>query len=370
MESGLIKKYLKYIGGLIVVILILQAVGYFIYKNVVPAALPEKNTQGQGVDLSPATVVFTGQPAPEKPFDFKGTLYLSLKKINGNFGLGIYTFNINGTVGSKFTTIFADRITKDGDYNISISPSVSSDGKKLAFARGKVSAQLLQIFTSDISGTNAQQITNTPDKYKREPVFNPSGKLIAYISHKTKSSANDPDPNIPESWSTYVTDLKGNVVKIAAGVNPIFSPDGKKLLILQNDGLHAFDIRVWTNPKHLGLVVKTVGGRASEQMKISVSTDGRMMSWSSENTMKVVVSHINSWDTFSISPFLVIKTKAYWSVFSPDGKYLAVDEWRKDSIDGTEYPVIMGYDLSNGKSVKLLTLISDDKSYLWFGAWK
>jgi hypothetical protein len=30
----------------------------------------------------------------------------------------------------------------------------------------------------------------------------------------------------------------------------------------------------------------------------------------------------------------------------------------------------MGYDLSNGKSEKIVTLVSNDNSYLWLGAWK
>jgi len=368
----LIKKYLKYAAGLIILILVVCAVGYFIYKNIIPVISPQENVSQiqKGVDLSQVPVTFVeGKPLPEKPFDFKGTLYLSLMKINGQYALGIYAFNIERVIGSRFTTILASKISKDGNYYINISPSVSMDGKTLVFARKNMNTPALQIFTSGISGENIHQITNTPDRYKREPVFSPSGELIAYISHNTKSSANDPDPEIPESWSTYLTDIKGNAVRVADGVNPIFSPDGKKLLVLQNDGLHAFDISVWTKPEHLGLVVKTVGGRASAMMKIGVSADGKMIAWPSVSKNNVIVSQINSWDKFSISPLLVIETKAYWSVFSPDGKYLAVCEWRKDDT-GNEYPIIMGYDLSNGKSGKIVTLISDDKSYLWFGAWK
>ena len=372
MEPQLIKKYLKYAAGLILLILVVCVVGYFIYKNIIPIIFPQENVSQtqKGVDLSPAPVTFVGgDPLPEKPFDFRGTLYLSLMKINGQYALGIYAFNIEGTVGSRFTTILASKILEDNSHYINISPSVSVDGKTLVFARKKMNTPALQIFTSDISGENIHQVTNTLDKYKREPVFSPSGEFIAYISHNTKLSADDPDPGIPESWSTYLTDIKGNAIRVADGVNPIFSPDGKKLLVLQNDGLHAFDINVWTEPKHLGLVSKTVGGGASAMMKIGVSADKKMIAWPSISKNNVVVSKINSWDNFSISPLLVIKTKAYWSVFSPDGRYLAMVEWRKDDT-GNEYPIIMGYDLSNGKSEKIVTLISDNKSYLWLGAWK
>lgn len=360
------KKYLKYAGVVLVAASVLSVAGYFLYRNTV-----SKNSSNivQGVGLSQAPITFKGVSAPDKPFDFSGTLYLSLMKVQGLNALGVYAYNINGVAGTRFATIFADKITVDKNYNINISPSVSLDGKKLAFARGKANGSALQIFTSDISGANVQQITHTPDLYKREPVFSPSGELIAYISHNTLTSANDPDPEIPESWSTYLTDRNGKATKIAAGTNPIFSPDGKKLLVLQNDGLHAFDISVWMKPKPLGSVVKTVGGRASASMKIGVSADGSMIAWPSLTANNVVVSRINSWDTFSISQFLIIQTKAYWTVFSPDGKYLAIEEWRKDAA-GNDFPVIMGYDLSNGRSEKIVTLMGDNKTYLWFGSWK
>ncbi len=363
------KKYLKHAAEAAILILIAGAVGYFIFKNVIPIIFTQKNASQKGIDLSKAPVVMKEKPLPEKPFDFKGTIYLSVVKTNSQYALGIYAVNLEGIIGSRFKTIFASKISKDGNYYINISPSVSADGKEMVFARKKMNTPALQIFTSDIAGKNLHQVTKTSDEYKREPIFSPSGELIAYISHNTKTSANDPDPEIPESWSVYLTDIDGNAVKVAEGVNPIFSPDGKKLLVLQNDGLHAFDIHDWTKPKHLGLVVKTVGGRASETMKIGVSADGKMIAWPSVGKENVVVSRINSWDKFSITPVLVIKTKAYWSVFSPDKKYLAVVEWRKGDAGG-EYPVIMGYDLSNGNSQEMVSLASDNKSYLWFESWR
>lgn len=359
------RNYLKYAGTLLLLVAVLSVAGYFLYRNSVTGSSEDA---ARGVDLSQPTTAFKGAPAPEEPFNFTGTLYLSLVKIGGVNALGIYAYDINGAPGSRFATLFADKISTDGNYSLYISPSVSSDGKKLVFAKAK-KGTAFQIFTSTVSGTDVQQVTRTPDKYKREPVFSPSGTLIAYISHNTLTSANDPDPDFPESWSTYLTDSQGNAVKVAAGTNPLFSPDGKQLLVLQNDGLHAFDISAWKKPKALGLVVKTVGGRASSAMKLSVSADKKMLAWPSVGVGSVVVSRINSWSPFSISPLIVMQTKAYWTVFSPDGKYLAVEEWRKDS-SGNESPIIMGYDLSNGRSQKIVTLMGDDKAYLWFGSWK
>jgi hypothetical protein len=363
-----IKKYLKYIIGSGILILFILVIGFFARKNIMFL----ENQQNK-IDLTPASVTFiSGTPSQsnqQKPFDFKGTLYFALAELGGPHALGLYSFDISRKTEEKPKIILASEMDKAGEYYQNLSPSVSSDGQELVFSRKKHSDPALQIFISDLDGKNLKQITSSDDPYKREPIFSPSGGLIAYISKNANAPAGDIYSPKIEIWTTYLTDLNGHSVKVADGANPIFSPDEKKLLVLQNDGLHAFDISSWENPRALGLVAKTLEGGVSYAMKIGVSADGKTMAWSSPAKNEVLVSKINSWDNFSISPLIIIKTRAYWSVFSSDGKYLALDEWRKDKT-GNEHAVIMGYDLASGQSKNIITLVKYDKGELWFGGWK
>jgi Tol biopolymer transport system component len=367
-----INKKIFFTAGMVLIMVVFLAIIAFSYRNSLSSFL-HKNILSQKIneiDLTPAEVVFKVKPGTEKPWDLKGNLYLSLEEINGSFGAGIFVLNLSDVDDLKLAPILADKISTKEAYYENVAPALSVDGKLMTFARGKAGTSELQIFTSDIFGKNLQQITRIKDVYKRDPVFAPTNNLIAYKAYNgTKPPENKDDYNIPENWSSFITDLQGNVTRIADGVNPLFSPDGKKVLILQNDGLHLFDLSLPTNPKHLGSVVKTVGGRASMQMKVSLSADKKMLAWSSENSKSVVVSKINSWDNFSLSPLLIIKTKAFYSAFSPDGKYLVLNEWRTGT-DGKEYPVLMGYDLASGKSKKIITLENFDKARFWLGAWK
>jgi Tol biopolymer transport system component len=371
MELATNKKNIFYGGGILIIIIFLTVI-VFSYRNAVSSFL-HKNILSQKtneIDLTPAEVIFKIKPGADKPWDLKGNLYLSLKEINGPLGTGIFTLNLAEADNLKLTSILADKRSTKEAYLENVAPALSADGKLMTFARGKAGTSELQIFVSDILGKNLKQITYAKDVYKRDLTFSPTNNLIAYKAYNgTKPPENKDDYNIPENWSSFITDLQGNVTRIADGVNPLFSPDGKKVLILQNDGLHLFDLSLPKNPQHWGSVVKTVGGRASMQMKISLSADKKMLAWSSENSKSVVVSKINSWDNFSFSPLLIIKTRAFYSVFSPDGKYLILNEWR-NGIDGKEYPVLMVYDLASGKSRKIITLENFDKSHLWLGAWK
>ena len=153
----------------------------------------------------------------------------------------------------------------------------------------------------------------------------------------------------------------------ARGLNPVFSPDGKKLLILKNDGLHLYDVRNYLEPKHVGLVVKTTGGRASLTMKINVSPDYKMLSWSSPGRGVVDIARIPSWETFSLIPLRTIDRKAYWAVFSPDSRYIALEEIREK--EGVEYPVIFVHDIESGSYRRILNMTKYSKNYLWFNAW-
>ncbi len=341
-------------------VLIAGATGlYFVYKQRSPS-------------IPVSTPVSVNSNDSASPKNFTGTFYLSLVPNNDTLPLGIYSYNLDN---KSWTRVLVDNNVGVKDYSANISPVVSNDGSFMVFARREnvltnKDGSKFEIYTSALDGRNLKQITNATGRFKRDLAIDNSNKLIAYVVQQ-ESSATNIDPVLPESWVVYLTDLNGNVSRVADGTNPLFSPDGKKLLILQNNGLHLFDISNYKKPQQIGLVSPTVDGRASQTMKISLSRDGNMMAWSSVNKKNVVISKINSWDIFSISPFKVINAPAYWSVFSNDGKYLAVMKI-KISKAGNDYGVISVYDINAKGDInkQVLSLGGYDEKYVWFGVWR
>lgn len=313
-------------------------------------------------------VKFRGAAIPSAPISLRGTFYLSLVPSDSSAPAGIYSYSLDK---QQLQSVLVGDNTKN-TYFTNMSPSISPDKSIMAFARrqnnnaGAIGSY--QIFTSNLSGKNINQITYARGPYKREPVFSRDGNYLAYVAENASSSLLKLNYEIPNNWSVYITDMGGNVSFISNGLRPVFSPDGKKLLVMRSDGLHLFNIENLKAPKDLGIVAKAIGEWNTKAMKVIVSQDGSMLAWASPHKGNLVVYKINSWDKFSLFPLMQISARAYWPVFSPDGKYLAVDEVRKN-ITGKDYSVIFVYDLQSGESKKAVNLDGYDYAYLWFGAW-
>lgn len=71
----------------------------------------------------------------------------------------------------------AERVTFSGNYNIS--PSISPDGRTLAYIT-RVGGGSFKLCVMDLSSGNVSQVTDTTDD--ESPSFAPNGKLIVYAT--------------------------------------------------------------------------------------------------------------------------------------------------------------------------------------------
>ncbi len=294
-----------------------------------------------------------------------GHMLFSMIPDNASMPLGIYSYDI---FTRKLSRVLVDPSAQTSDYNAYFSPSFSDDEKIMVFSQSKKSEGVSQIYMASPDGTNLKQITRGPEIFKREPVVSPNNKLIAYIVQRTDVKEAE-GAELPESWTVFLADFAGRVIKVSNGTNPLFSPDGEKLLVLKNDGVHLFDIKDTEEIKEIGLVLVTVGGRASQTMKLSLSRDRNMLAWSSPSKNNLMVYKITSWDTFSVTPLKSIPVKAYWSAFSPDGTHLGIQEIRLSPKTGNEYIIIVAYELKTSTLVDVVKLNKYANEYFWFGGW-
>ena len=66
--------------------------------------------------------------------------------------------------------------------------------------------------------------------------------------------------------------------------------------------------------------------------------------------------------------FTRFKGLSFWPVFSPDGRYLIVQE--VDSVTGLDSPHLTAYDLSNDYKKEILDLSDFDQGKMFLTDWK
>jgi len=238
-----------------------------------------------------------------------------------------------------------------------LTSSFSSDGINLAFSRID---DAMNIFVKSQTGEEKKMTGNTEVLIRRNPVWSPSGETIAYLGRR---DANGNGLN-PEEWQIYILNTKnGNERFITNGSNPLFTPGGD-ILVLKGDGLYLIDL--FTN---IGERVWDVsGGKAFAHMKLNISRDGKYIAWAVPHQSRVIILEVTSWRPFSASIIKEFPSTAFWPVFSPDARWLALQE-----VDGanttTPNPRLIIFNLETGDKQTLLDLKSYDNQAMFVTDW-
>lgn len=108
------------------------------------------------------------------------------------------------------------KITND-DNGLSNEPSISADGKIVAYTSDVNGAGNLNIWVKNVEGGPARRIT-TGSTNESEPALSPDGKQVAYRSDRM-------------GGAIYIRDVDGGPERllVAFGHNPVFSPDGTEI---------------------------------------------------------------------------------------------------------------------------------------------
>lgn len=298
---------------------------------------------------------------PEKKGDISGKIYLSLvPDSNPEMNNEMYYYDIEGRELRKFFK------TENAGTNY-LGGVFSSDGKNVAFATSSNAESTKgqgQIFVAGENGLSEKQITNSSGLHKRNPQWSPDGKRIAFQHLGSDKTISSPDVlRELENWNISVTDLEGKETFITKGLFPHFLSD-EKILVLKNDGFYVFNM----SGEDSGKLLWNASGEKNfdPSMQFSVSRDGKMLAWTVPVNGKVFLMKISSWDPFSVEKIENIDKIAYWPIFSPDGKYLAIEEVDENN----ENPKIFLYNTENLKSKELIDLSSYDQSSMFISSWE
>ncbi|MFH1979030.1 MAG: hypothetical protein ABII97_01430 [Patescibacteria group bacterium] len=272
--------------------------------------------------------------------------------------VGIYAFNF---ATQKIEEIYAPH------HDVVITSGISLDGNKIVASSNYYSEDksIYQFYLLDYSEgkKKIKQITESDTFSKREPSWAPDGKKFAFMAQDSRRELS----MILADWSVYVTDLEGNEVFVTKGAHPLFLPDGRRLLVLKEDGLYLFDVDSMEGE----IVLALEEGKAVLNKQLDLSWSGKMLAWSFPRKGEMVLFKINSWEPFDLRMSHRINISAFWPTFSLDGRQLVVEEvdWDENKEE-PEKPRLVYFDLKTMDKDFLIDLDDYKQDFMWIDGWR
>jgi Tol biopolymer transport system component len=162
-------------------------------------------------------------------------------------------------------------VTADG--GLTEAPAISRDGKFLAFASDRARADNLDIWVQQIGGREPLRLTQDPAD-ESEPAFSPDGAMIAFRSEKDRGGI------------YIVPALGGTPVLLAArGRHPRFSPDGRSIA-------YSVGGEETSNPGSTGVFVIGAGGGVPRAIHPEMATATNPV-WSPDGDRLLVLGRMD-----------------------------------------------------------------------------
>lgn len=180
---------------------------------------------------------------------------------------GVWTSESRAPVGRLHATALT-RLTWDGGFTTQ--PSISADGRLVAYASDRAGQGNLDIWVQQVAGGQAIRLTSDPTD-DSDPEVSPDGSLIAFRSERQ-----------PEG--VYVVPALGGTARliVPGGREPKFSPDGRQI---------AAWLGGWLAARSVGLVRQVVVASASggdvKQIETGLASAGDPV-WSPDGTSLLV----------------------------------------------------------------------------------
>ncbi len=280
----------------------------------------------------------------------EGALYLTLAPKNGGT-MGIYKYDIG-------TNNLAPLYAPEG--KTFITGKFQTEGTQGLLASEYISASVFQIVRFNPDTQVMTTLTDTKTSVKRHPSWSAPYEALVYggKSFRVKILGE------PNEWNVYMTGKDGKEKKVADGALPVLTPDGKSVVVLQNDGLHKVALQDSTTEKIWGLD----SGKAWFIQQFSISANGRYLAWTHPHEKKIYVMEVSSWTPFKGQLMHIINTNAFWPVFSPNSEYLAFQE--VDWTDPPSKPRIVISSLTSLERRTLHSLDNFDQMLMFITDWK
>ena len=227
-------------------------------------------------------------------------------------------------------------MTFTAKYTDDYSPTISPDGKRLAFASNRL--QNAELYLMDLQTRALHQLTHTDELDEYMPAFSPDGKSLAFVTERTRGGMMLPavqaSGSDPSSATIYLMDIDGRNQRPLIDIDgaqraPVFSPDGQRVAFeskAPTDGNESAPGDVDNNDTLEIYIIRTDGTNKTQLTHNNVD-DGHP-TWAPDGKRIVFTSMVEDvYQIFVISaaggeakPLTFSGASHYQPTFSPDGK--------------------------------------------------
>lgn len=324
-------------------------------KEVSPEAQVKIETLEKGEKVLPEKLVCD----PKDYRNPRGRIFLSLKKegeVTSIFELDPQEKRLKEFLRDPKCDSFVLSFSKENDKIVFVS---QCPGEKEVITWGKSDKTDLKKIVVSLSEEERKDAMIT------RPVFSPDGQKIAFLLQRFVSDI------WAESWTSYVIDLEGNILTSLPGSMPLFSPDGKSLLLVRNPGIYKINLE--TNESERVIEFRDKDGNLVLNkffIKASLSPDGKKLAISDFSQPAFYVFEIESWEPFKHKLLAQMNLIAAWSAFSPDGKYLAIQEADEVTPEGMTNPRLSIFETCTFEKLFSFDLKGYLSSDMWVSDWR
>lgn len=274
----------------------------------------------------------------------------SLNKLSGSliYALSPEPDRVTDMYRYDFETGEETKIFQETEY-VKFNPVYSPDKRYVAYSAAPVdfSSKLLfphtehlQIYIYDTENGNIEKISDANNGTFRNkmPEWSPDGKKILYHGYKASAWQKNLPIQEPNNWTIHLYDRETKrTIEVAEGTENLWTAMDDTFFYLKNDGLHIKNLKTGKDTHLIGLYSSTgkkTTPQASISMTLGISDDGKKLAWASPLSHEIVFYQVSYQPEISLKELYRLKVgeaEIYNPIFSPDGKFLAVQE--------TEYPI-------------------------------
>jgi len=206
----------------------------------------------------------------------------------------------------------------------SFTPTASTDGRYIVgvTSTGVSNKTTQAIYEYDTTRGSMQKFASKIAATPYFPRLSPDTTSIVFDTPSSVGTSSIQFLYKPSFWNIFLVSRGGIPRVITHGTYPQWSPDGKSILYVSDDGLRQFTIASSTDT----LVFKFQGGTVNYTMSLDVSKDGAHLTWTDPADQQLMVASITSWNPFMAHVDKIVPTVAVSPLFSPDGRRIIFEK--------------------------------------------